>query len=62
MASMALRMFATLAGLLLAIHAGHYPARPTGVLLMPFYFSALVAECAFLVRLMGRLGEPGKGN
>jgi hypothetical protein len=60
MISMGLRLLITAGGLLLAIRGGHFPALPVGIMLMPFYFAALITECAFLVRLMRSVREARK--
>jgi len=57
---MGLRLLITAGGLLLAIRGGHFPALPVGIMLMPFYFAALITECAFLIRLMRNVRETRK--
>ena len=45
-----LRMVASLAGGLLAVLVGHYPAVPTLILMVVFYFALLAAETTIVVK------------
>lgn len=51
---MGLRLFVVLAGALLLVQVGDYPAAPTFVLAVPLYLALLGAESASLGRLLWR--------
>lgn len=46
-----IRAILSIGGCLLAILAGNYPATPTLLLMVPFYFALLAVESIFLARM-----------
>lgn len=55
--SAALRAIVSLTACVLAIVAGHYPAAPTLLLMVAFYFVLLTIEAAYLGRALWSAGQ-----
>ncbi|HZZ44489.1 MAG TPA: hypothetical protein VFE58_16255 [Tepidisphaeraceae bacterium] len=51
MAATGVRTLIAVGGCMLAVIAGHYPAVPTFMLMMPYYFALLSIETGFLIKL-----------